>query len=93
MQFDFKVTTWERITVDQEDEHKVLEAIKNGTVTSSNDIFDLLCDSGNISCEILNDATTPMSLESNGGFSTIEVIDEDGAAIFSNETICLKREN
>jgi hypothetical protein len=84
MDFDFKVTTWERVTVDQEDEEKVLEAIKNGTVTSSNDIFDLLYDSGNISCEILDDTTNKMTIEENGGVSTIEIIDDNGQTIFTN---------
>ena len=85
MDFDFKVTTWERVTVaNKEDEQKVLEAIKNGIVTSSNDIFDLFYDSSNISCEIIDDTTTKMTIEENGGSSTIEVIDADGSTIFSN---------
>ena len=32
MQFDFKVTSWQRITVPQEQEEKVLDAIKRGDI-------------------------------------------------------------
>jgi hypothetical protein len=81
MQFDFKITTWERVTVDQEDEQKVLEAIKDGSVTSANDIFNL-CD--NADYNILAETEEQMTVEENGGSSTIEVIDADGNTIFSN---------
>jgi hypothetical protein len=81
MKFDFKVTTWERITVDEEDVQQVLQGIKNGTLTSSNDIFNLIegCES-----EILDEATVQMSVAENGGECTIEVISEDGETIFTN---------
>jgi len=39
MDFDFKITTWERVNVPQEKEQEILEAIKAGEITSSNDIF------------------------------------------------------
>ena len=82
MQFDFKVTTWERITVDQEDEQKVLEAIKDGSVTSANDIFNL-CD--NADYNVLSDTSEQMTVEKNGYSFTIEVITNDGSIIFTNE--------
>jgi hypothetical protein len=84
MNFDFKVTVWERITVEEEDEQKVLDAIKNGTVTCSNDIYNLLSDSDNISCDFLDDTIEQISLEENDHQSTIEVVGDDGGSIFTN---------
>jgi hypothetical protein len=81
MQFDFKVTTWERVTVNEKDEQKVLDAIKDGTLTCSSDIYDLF---ENVECKILIGLEEQMTVEENGGSSTIEVIDADGSTIFSN---------
>ena len=40
MDFDFKVTTWERVFVEEENQEEVLKLIKEGKITSANDIFD-----------------------------------------------------
>jgi hypothetical protein len=72
MDFDFKITTWERITVPEEHEQKILEKIKSGEITTSNDIFDLFEDS---QMNILSEVEEQMSVEENGGCSTIEVFD------------------
>ena len=55
MKFDFKITTWERVTVREENEQEVLQAIKEGKIESAQDIFDFLADKGdmNIECEKL----------------------------------------
>lgn len=76
MKFDFKITTWERVEVPTEHEEKVLEAIKNGTITSSQDVFDLLEDDTDmIDCNVILETEEQMSVEDNGGNSTIEVLD------------------
>lgn len=87
MKFDFKITTWERVTVKEENEQEVLQAIKNGKIESANDIYDFLADKGdiNIECEILTEVDEQMSVEDNDGASTIEVVDA-GKTIFSNGT-------
>jgi hypothetical protein len=87
MKFDFKITTWERVTVSEEYEQEVLQAIKDGKIESANDIFDFLADKGdmNIECEKLADVDEQMSVEDNDGASTIEVVDA-GKTIFYNGT-------
>jgi hypothetical protein len=86
MDFDFKITTWERVNVSEEHEQEVLQAIKEGKITSANDVFDFLADKGdmNIECIKLTETDEQMTVEENGGCSTIEVID-NGKEIFNNE--------
>ena len=57
MKFQFKITTWEQVTVDDDQKQKVLEAIKEGKVTSADDIFNLLAEEGdmNVECEKMVD--------------------------------------
>tara|TARA_R110000851_G_scaffold21819_1_gene65042 strand:- start:4588 stop:4866 length:279 start_codon:yes stop_codon:yes gene_type:complete len=88
MEFDFKITTWERVTVKEENEQEVLQAIKNGKIESANDIYDFLADKGdiNIECEKLTQVDEQMSVDDNDGASTIEVLDSAGNSIFSNGT-------
>lgn len=86
MQFDFKITTWERITVEPKDEQKVLDAIKSGEIKTANDIFVFLEDNkcNEPSRDLLFETEVPMSLEENSGYSTIDVLDEDGNHIYQN---------
>lgn len=85
MNFDFKITTWERVNVSKEQEAIVLEAIKSGEITSSSDIYDFLADKGdvNVESETLLETDEQMTIEENGGSSTIEVMDE-GKVIYQN---------
>lgn len=80
MKFDFKVTTWERLTVPQEDEQRVLEGIKDGSITSGDDIYGLNIDA---ECETLFETGEQMSVKENGGCATIEVL-EDTETIYTN---------
>jgi 23S rRNA G2445 N2-methylase RlmL len=81
MQFDFKVTAWERVNVDEKDEQKILQLIKEGKINSSADIFNH-CDSA--SFEMIAETEEQMSVEENGGSSTIEVLDGQ-ETIYTNE--------
>jgi hypothetical protein len=38
MHFDFKITTWERVEVSEENEKIVLDAMKNGDIFSAESI-------------------------------------------------------
>jgi hypothetical protein len=80
MDFDFKVTTWKRVTVSEEHEQQVLDAIKGGSVTCANDIFGIV---SSVECKKLDDTDEPLTPEENGGSSTIEVL-EGGDTIFTN---------
>ena len=83
MQFDFKVTCWERITVDKQYEAQILAGIQAGTIKSSTNIYDLL-NGENAEVEILVETTQQISLEENNYSSTIEVIGDDGDTLFTN---------
>jgi len=84
MEFDFKITTWERVTVSKENEEKVLEALKSNKISSADDVYNLLEEDGNIDCNVLFECNELMTLEENGGRSTIEVIDDLGETVFKN---------
>lgn len=83
MEFDFKITTWERVTVSKENEAKVLQALKNNEINSANDIYNLLEEDSNIHCDTLLDVSEQMYVEDNGGSATIEVF-ENGEMLFNN---------
>jgi hypothetical protein len=80
MEFDFKITTWERVTVPKEFEEKVLDGIKDGSITSAEDIFNLDIDAD---CNKLDDVDEQMTVDENGGCATIDVL-EDGNSIYTN---------
>ena len=80
MQFDFKITTWERIEVSEEFEQEVLDGIKDGSITNGNGVFNV---DENAECNTIDEVEEYMSLEDNGGASTIEVL-EDGKTIYEN---------
>jgi hypothetical protein len=80
MEFDFKITTWERVTVPKEFEEKVLDGIKNRTITSSNDIHNICNDAD---YKKLDGVDEQMTIDENGGSATIEVM-ENGNMIYSN---------
>jgi hypothetical protein len=85
MEFEFKITTWERVNVSPKDEEKVLQAIKDGKITSSQDIFDLLETSDiELTCNTIDETEEQMSPEENDGQNTIEVRNDDGDVIWGN---------
>ena len=76
MKVDFKVTTWERVEVPEEHKESVLEAIKSGEISTAQDIFNFLVDDdGGLSCHKLDETDEQMTVDENGGNSTIEVLD------------------
>lgn len=81
MDFDFKVTTWERVTVPEEHEEQVLRLIKEGEITSAEDVFKYEFDAN---CNKLDDTDVQMTPDENGGNSTIEVVGDNGSHVFWN---------
>jgi hypothetical protein len=81
MNFDFKITTWERVTVPEVHEEKILEGIKKGEITSANDIFNILNEAD---YTIIPEVEEQMTVEENGGSSTIEVMNDDGDLVWGN---------
>ena len=81
MDFDFKVTTWERITVPQEHEAEVLQAIKDGEITCASDVWDFV----DADLNWVDVPSEQLSVEDIDGEATIEVIDNGGITIFENK--------
>lgn len=81
MDFEFKITTWEKVTVDEKHEEMIKEKIINGEITSANDIFKFVEDA---TCEKIDDVDEQMTLEENGGMSTIEIFNDDNELIWQN---------
>lgn len=75
MHVDFKITTWERVEFDEEHNEAVRQAVIDGKITSANELIDFLADrgDGNFTCEKLTDVDEQMTVEENGGCSTVEV--------------------
>jgi len=90
MYIDFKITTWERIEIPEEHKEKVLKAIKNKEITSTNDMFDKFSNDFQISLEDLSEVDEQMTPEENNGCSTIEVYGEktDIKTIWDNSIDC-----
>jgi hypothetical protein len=83
MQIDFKITTWERITIPQELEQEVLKAIQNEEISSADDLIEMFGDEC-FNEGILSDVNQQMSIEENDYNATIEVINDKGNTIFDN---------
>ena len=82
-QVDFKVTVWERVTIDDDKLDDVIARIKDGTITTSNELFDCLGD--NCTYEgIIDDTMEEMTLQQNNYQSTVEVLNGEGETVFTN---------
>lgn len=87
MKFDFKITTWERVTVPDNLKDEVLQAIKDEKITSSNGLHDWLSENGHevdTEYSIIPEVEEQMTVEENGGSSTIEVLNDDAHTVFGN---------
>jgi hypothetical protein len=77
MFIDYKTTVWERFEI--EDEHKdlLLEFLKENPKASAMDIWNWYSDNGgDPHCETIEGTSEEMSVEENGGSSTIEIVSE-----------------
>jgi len=81
MKVDFKVTMWTRAIIDDEDKDKVLKALKSGEITNISDLYGFAEDP---LWEDLHETQEEMTVEDNGGESTIEIID-DGEIVYTNK--------
>jgi len=82
---DFKVTIWERVHFDDADIEKVSEKIKNGIVTSSEDMFTEFEDRVAHDSEFLLETAEQMPIEENDNQSTVELFNSEGETILTNE--------
>lgn len=79
MKIDYKVTIWERILVNEEDEQRALEILKEG-----GDINDLTNEIENLEYTWVDGSTEVITVEENGNQATIEVI-QDGKTVWTND--------
>ena len=80
---DFKITTWERVSVPAEKMDEVIEGIKNGTISDSSDLLNVI--EGCLFEGVVDDSSSEqMSPDENGGMNTIDVLNEDGKLVFIN---------
>lgn len=82
-QVDFKVTVWERVTIDDDKLDDVIARIKDGTITSSNDLFSCLDDDCTYEGTI-DETMEPMTPQENDNQPTIEVLNVKGITVFTN---------
>lgn len=82
-QVDFKVTVWERVTIDDDKMADVIARIKSGEITTSNELFDYLDDDCTYEGTI-DDTIEQMTPEENDNQSTIEVLDSESKTVFTN---------
>lgn len=83
MKVDFKIEAWESVEIPAEKEQIVLKALKEGKITNSNDLIELLGD------DVYFKGVTPeteiqMLPIENDGQCTIEMLNDDGDIIFVN---------
>lgn len=85
MYLDFKVTSWERLYIPEELSKQVEEKLKSGEIQTANDVIGLFGDRGVDYEGIIEGVEEQMTVEENGGSSTIELIEDDGEdPIFKN---------
>lgn len=82
MYIDFKITTWERVHIEDEFlKDRIVAALKGGEITSANDVFALDENAGH---EVLDEAESQMTVEENGGYSTIEAYEGEDILLYKN---------
>jgi hypothetical protein len=78
---EIKITIWESYDVDSPEQlQEIIEKFKTGEIRTGED----LSEDYNLSMDYIDDTTSDMTVEENGGQSTIEVRDDEGKVIWSN---------
>ncbi len=78
---DFKITTWERIELEESQVEQVKKLIEEGKVNSANDMWDYFED---IDCFKLAEVDEPMTVEDNQGNPTIELFNDEAETVCTN---------
>lgn len=74
MQVDFKLTTWERITLDKEQHADLIQAIKDGEIITGSELIE---QDNELQHKYLHGAEEYLSPDRNGGDPTIEIWEDD----------------
>lgn len=91
MKVQFKIKTWEVITIPDDKLKDVIANIQSGKIKDSQDIYENLTKNEQISYfdrqfdrEYNFDCDEQLTPDENEGYSTIEVYDEDGELVYWN---------
>lgn len=83
MEVHIKVTIWKKIEIsDDVPKQRVVEVLK--AHGSANDLFDIEDEIGYLNYDDIEDTEEDVTVEDNGGCSTLELKDEDGKTIWWN---------
>ncbi len=84
MEVDFKITTWERVTIDDDSKlEEIKTKLEDKTIQTSNDLI-AYCESNNIDVSFegtVFEAEEQITTEENSGCATIEVLVTKGSSI------------
>jgi len=78
---DFKITTWERIELEDSQVEQVSKLIKEGKIESASDMWSYFED---ISCFKLPEVDEQMTVEENDMQPTVELFNTEGETICDN---------
>ena len=82
MQVDFKISVWERVEVPEEKKEMVLKALKNGEVSTANELLELIDDATYFGK--MDDTEEDLTPADNNDNPTIDVLNENGETIWQN---------
>ena len=78
MFIDYKTTIWERFEIEDENKDLLLAFLKDNPEAGPSDIYVWYCENGgDPHCETIEGTSEEMSVEENGGSSTIEILLDD----------------
>lgn len=77
MYIDYKITVWERFEIEDENKELLLAFLKENPNATGTDIYDWYCDNGgDPHVETIEGTSEEMTVEQNGGSSTLEIVSE-----------------
>ena len=83
MNIDFKITSWERVSVDDDQKDLIIKALERDEIQSSNDVIELLGDKATFE-GVMPETDEQMVTHENDYQSTIEVL-VDTETVYTNE--------
>lgn len=83
MYVDFKITCWERVSIPEERKEEIIEKIKNGTISTANDLFEEYEDEVHLE-GVIAETEEYMIPEENDGQATIEIGEKGEETFFTN---------
>jgi len=87
MYVDFKISTWERMQIPEDEETKIQDGLLTGNFTSGDDVYNAL---GDCNVEFIEGMpSVQMTISENEGECTIELFNNNNERIWNNKTIKL----